>query len=73
MDSPYGKLNLGLESDLNIEAQETKAHGHEKLEHIIFGIVLLQVSNGILLWLFFYLIFISKTFSVRLIISNGFT
>ena len=76
MDSPYGQLNFGLNLDLDIEAkEETKANGTERIynlkvakrfEHIIFGIFILEVANGPLLWLFLYLLSISKTFSVKL-------
>ena len=78
MNSLYGQLNLGLDLNLDIEAQnETQAYGPDKLyklkrakrfESIIFGIVIIDVANGNLLWLFLYLLSISKTFSVKLII-----
>ena len=78
MDLPYGQLNFSLNLDLDIEAQEeTKANGIEKLyklkmdkrfEHIILGSFILEVANGLLLLLFLYLLSISKTFSVKIII-----
>ena len=78
MDSPYGLLYLGLDLDLNMEAQkETKVYGTDKLymlkvaqqfEHIMFPIFILKVVNGFLLWIFLYLLSISQTFSVKIII-----
>ena len=78
MNLPYCQLNFGLNLDLNIEAQEeTKANGIERLyklkvakrfEHIMFAIFILEVANGLLLWLFLYLLSILKTFSVIIII-----
>ena len=74
----YGQLNLGLNLDLDIEAQEeTKDPGTDKLyklkvakrfEHIMFAIFILEVANGFLLCLFLYLLSILKTFSVKIII-----
>ena len=78
MDSLYGQLNFGLDLDLDIEAhEETKAHGTNKLyklkvakrfEHIMFAIFILEIVNGVLLWLFLNLLSILKTFSVIIII-----
>ena len=57
-----GQLNLGLNFDLDIEAQnEAEAHDRQKVyklkmakkfEYIIFGIYILQYANFLLLWLF---------------------
>ena len=78
MDPLYGQLNLGLNLDLDIEAQEEKKDpGTDKLyklkvaeryEHIMFVIFILEVANGFLLCLFLYLLSILKTFSVKFII-----
>ena len=78
MDSIYGQLNFGLNLDLDIETQEkTKAHSTDKLyklkvdqwfKHIIVEIFIVEVVNGLLLWLFLYLVSITKTFSVKIMI-----
>ena len=78
MDPLYGQLNLGLNVDLDIEAQEeTKDPGTDKLymlkvakrfEHIMFAIFILKEANGFLLCLFLYLLSILQTFSVKIII-----
>ena len=78
MNLPYDQLNFALDLDLDIKTQEeTKANGTDRLykpkvaqriEHIIFGFFILEVTNGFLLWLFIYLISISTTVSVKIII-----
>ena len=77
MDSLYGQLNFGLDLNLDIEAQkETKSHGTDKLyklkmakkfEHIMFAIIILEVVNGVLLWLFLYLYQSQKRFLKKLL------
>ena len=62
MNRLYGQLNLGLNFDLDKEAQnETKDPGTNKLykikvakrfEHIMSAIFILEVANGVLLCLF---------------------
>ena len=83
MNLPYGQLNFGLDLDLDIKAQEwSKANGTKilyilkvakRFEHIIFGIFILKITNGLILWLFLNLLSISKSFAVKIIIYNGFT
>ena len=59
MDSTYSQLNFSLNLDLDKNAQkEIKANGTNKLyklyiakkfKHIIFGLFILEVGNGLLL------------------------
>ena len=82
MNLPYNQLNYGLDLNLNIGAQEEKkANGTKRLyklkvakqfEYIIFIIFILESTNCLLLWLFIYLLSISKKFSVKIIIKNNF-
>ena len=78
MNLPFGKLNFGLDLDLDIETQEKtiandskwlyKLKFAKRFEHLIFGHFILEVTNGLFMSLFFYFLSMSKTFSVKIII-----
>ena len=77
MDLSNSQLDLGLNLDYDIEAQEDryslirlelyKLTVTQICEHIIFGIFILQSANVLLLWTIIYWDFVSK-FSSKSII-----
>ena len=83
MDLINDQINLGLNLDLDIEAQkETEAHDRQivyklkvvnRFEYIIFGIYILQYANLLSLWQFplFYGVSLLELTIYKYIILNG--